>query len=216
MEKLELREASFGECLFSSIIYSAWLLFSACGTYFFLIFPEYNPAPWFLPLVLLLNSPFVILGIIGLKKTIISYHTRLVISKDEITLYRGRRMQRVPLSQVSEYGCAGFVYRSSFLFFCTVPKDEIADYADENMHNAEYLFGEERVRKMLSTHLGQWQLKVGIFVYYAAKMRSEGHILIFSNGRPQYLQAVSKYMDTLPMLTGPVLYDNPKPWMINR
>lgn len=216
MNELELRETSFGECLFSSIIYGTWLLFSACVTYFFHIFPEYNPAPWFLLLVFLLNSPFIILGIIGLKNTIISYHTRLVISKNEITLYRGRKIQQVPLSQVSEYGCAGFIYRNPYLFFCTVPRDEIADYAEKNIHKAEHLFGRERVQKMLSTYLGQWQLKVGIFVYYTAKIEPKGRILIFRNGRPKYLHAVSNYMKTIPTLTGPVLFDNPKPWMINR
>lgn len=213
MNELELRETSLGECLFSSIIYGMFLLFSACVPFFFHKFPEYNPTPWFPLLVMLLFSPFVLLGIIGLKNTILSYHTRLVISKDAITLYRSKNMQRVPLAQVSEYGCACFIHRSSYLFFCTIPMEEIADYATQHLDRAEYLFGEARVQKMLSTELGQWQLKVGIFVHDAAKADIKGRIIIFRDGRPQYLHAVSDYMKTAPTLTGPVLFDNPKPWM---
>ena len=213
MNKLELREASLGECLFASIVYVVWLVFSVSVICYFCRFPEQDPTSQFpVMMLVLLLSPFMILSLSGLKDVIISYRTKLVITEEEITLYRGRNVRRVSLSQVSEYGCAGFVARKNYLFFCTVPQTEIEDYAAKNIERAWDLFGPDRVQRMITTECGVWQLKLGIFVYDAAKDKSQTQALIFRDGRPEALHAVSNYFKSAPVLTGPILVDAPRAW----
>ena len=217
MNKLELREASLGECLFASIVYVVWLVFSVSVICYFCRFTKQDPTSRFpVMMLVLLLSPFMILSLIELKNVIISYRTKLVITEEEITLYRSRNVRRVSLLQVSEYGCAGFVARKNYMFFCTVPRTEIEEYAAENIERAWDLFGADRVQRMITTECGIWQLKLGIFVYDAAKDKSQTQALIFRDGRPEVLHAVSSYFKLIPMLTGPILVDDPRPWTKNR
>ena len=213
MNKLELREASLGECLFASIVYVVWLVFSISVICYFCGFSEQDPSSRFPVIMLvLLLSPFMVLSLSGLKNVIISYHTKLAITEEEITLYRGRNVRRVSLSQVSDYGCAGFVARSNYLFFCTVPRKEIEDYAAKNIDQAWDLFGPDRVQRMITTEFGAWQLKLGIYLHDAAKDKTQTRTLIFRDGRPEALHAVSSYFKSDPVLTGPILVDNPRAW----
>lgn len=136
MEHLELRETSFRRCLISGIIYGGWLAFSVFVVYFFFAFPQFSPNPFFSYLMLLLFLPFIILGLVGLTNVILSYNTWLIISKDEVILKRGIWEQHMPISQITEYGCAGFVYRSSYLFFCSTSQSDIADFYNGNTYLA--------------------------------------------------------------------------------
>ena len=214
MERLELRETSFRRCLISSIIYGGWLVFSVFVVFFFFAFPQYSPNPFFSYLMFLLFLPFILLGLIGLANVILSYNTWLIISKDEIILKRGIREQHISTSQITEYGCAGFVYRSSYLFFCNTSQNDIIDFYNRYTHLAERFFGKERVKKMRTTQYGQWQLQVGVYVHAASKRKIRDNILIFRDARPAYLAEIYKILRTMPILTGPIMIDDPKPWRV--
>ncbi len=214
MEHLELREASVGDCILSCAVYGIWAGISTYVIYFLFAFPEHSPTPWFAYIMALIYLLFLIPCIIGLIKCCISYNTVLKITKDEVILKRGRRMQCVPLSQITEYGCAGFVYRNCYLFFCTKSKNEISDYAEKHFYLAKRYFGKRRVEEMRSTQYGLWQLKVGIYVKSALKSRRGDAALIFRDGRPKTLNAVYTYMKSKPILTGPILIDDPNPWKV--
>ncbi len=212
MEHLELRETSVGNFLLSCTIYGIWIAFSTYVIYFFFAFPEHCPTPWFAHIIALTYSLFLIPCILGLTKCFISYNTVLEISNDEVILKRGKRIHCVPMSRITEYGCAGFIYRDSYLFFCTSSKDEISNYARKNAHLAKRYFGKKRAKNMSATQYGQWQLMVGIYVKSALKSSHRDAVLIFGDGWPRTLKKVSHYMKTEPILTGPVLIDDPNPW----
>ena len=214
MEHLELRETSFWRCLISSIIYGGWLAFSVFVVFFFFAFPQSSPNPFVPYIMFLLYLPFIIIGFSGLVNVILSYNTWLIISNDEIILKRGTWERHMSISQITEYGCAGFVYRSSYLFFCNTSQRDITDFYNGNTHLAEHYFGKERVKKMLTTQYGQWQLQVGVYVQAVSKRKIRDNTLFFRDARPEYLAEIYKIMHTTPMLTGPILIDDPKPWLV--
>lgn len=214
MEHLELRETSFQRCVISCIIYGGWLVFSVSVVFSFFASPQYSLNSFFPYLLFLLFLPFIIWGLIGLVNTIQSYNTWLIISTDDIILKRGIREQHISASQITEYGCAGFVYRSSYLFFCNASQNDIIDFYNRNTHFAERFFGKERVTKLCTTQYGQWQLQVGVYVHAASKRKTNDTILIFRDARPAYLAEIHKVLHTMPILTGPILIDDPKPWIV--
>lgn len=164
--------------------------------------------------MLLLFLPFIIWGIIDLANVILSYNTWLIISKDEVILKHGIWKQHMAISQITEYGCAGFVYRSSYLFFCNTSQRDITDFYNGNTHLAERYFGKERVKKLLATQYGQWQLQVGVYVHAASKRKIKDNTLIFRDARPSHLAEIYNIIHTTPMLTGPIMVDDPKPWIV--
>ena len=210
MGNLKLRETSFRKCLVCSITYGGWFAFSVFVPCIFFVRPEFSPYLWVPFLLLLLYSPFIFMGIIGLIKIIISYNTWLIISEDEVILKRGKRVQHMSISEITEYGCAGFIHRSSYLFFCDEQQSNIIEFFERNRNLADRYFGKERAKKMCKTQQGLWQLQVGVYVHAASKRKTGDHVLFFRNDHPEHLNEVNKLIEKMPMRTGPKMIDDSK------
>ena len=212
MEKLELRESSLGWTITSCIIWSAWIAVSGGIMVFCITSTEPLPVPYLDYVLFVISLLFFLYSFYELLRSIASYNTKMIISKKELVIKKmGVPEITIPISNIHVFGCACFIHRNTFLYFCTRSQEEIRAFAEKNCEKGNSVFGKAQAEKLRKTEYGNWQLAVGLYVRLIH--RKPENVIVFGDGTPERLSLICNYLDKTPVLTGPGLINNQTPWL---
>lgn len=146
-------------------------------------------------------------------KSCIAYFETIEISESSILFCRfGLRKCQLELSQITVFGCAAFAHRNGYIFFSSTPRNKIMDFARKHQHNTLRLFGKNRINNLCRSEDGLWQLSVGTYVQMCRR-RDRKNIIIIEYASPEILKTISNYLQENPILTGPIILDQPEMWV---
>lgn len=211
MKGLVYRNCSVSLLIVSIITSAIVLILSIIG-----IYALFND-PTCLPVVRHIMTWIVGAGIcfpciIFIIASCIAFSERIVVSEDAVVFYRGKKqMGYIPCKQITVFGCAAFMHRNGYIFFCSEPIDSIMDFAQHHQKEMVHHFGKRRVEDASKTEEGYRQIAIGTYVEISRK-KNQKSIIILKNASLELLNSVKACLHMKPVLTGPIIMDNLNVW----
>lgn len=125
---------------------------------------------------------------------------KYVLTEDEMLCYVGNRItKRIPRADIRLFGSftAG---RSAWIFFCTASDEEISRLADKHWEKRILAFNRNQIDELEKTSVGIWQLKVALYLQFAAK-EHKGKVITVEFQK-QYVNETSALWGMEPFLAG--------------
>ena len=208
MKRFVYRNCSLSLLIASIIVSNVVLILSIIG-----IYALFND-PTCLPVVRHIMTWIVGAGIcfpciIFIIASCIAFSERIVVSEDAVVFYRGKKqMGYIPCKQITVFGCAAFMHRNGYIFFCSEPIDSIMDFAQHHQEEMIHCFGKSRVEAVSKTEEGYRQIAIGTYVEISRK-KNQKSIIILKNASSKQLNSVKLCLPLEPVLTGPIIMDYP-------
>lgn len=213
MKKLVYRNCSLSLLIVSIIVYSIAIILSLIGIY--TLYKSNDPT--FAPIArhitaLIIGAGFCLPCFIFIVTSCIAFNEKIVISENAVEFYCGQKqIEYIPFKQITVFGCAAFMHRNGYVFFCSEPIDNIIDFAQHHKKEMVRCFGESRVEAASKTEDGYRQIAIGTYVEISRK-KNQKSIIILKNASIKLLNEVKAFLPMTPVLTGPIIMDNPNIW----
>lgn len=210
--KLEYRNCTIGELIATFFVCGFAIIL--CGVGIYAVYMDENPA--FSPIMrnitaFVIGSVFCVPCIVLTCISCVSFTEKLVISEDAVIFYRGNKQVRHLTGQkITVFGCAAFMHRNGYIFFCETPLEEIYQFSQQHQQKAIRLFGKKRLMQDTKENERRYQIAVG--TYIQLERRNNERVIILKQASPRILKEIGSIFGKKPVLTGPIILDNPKPW----
>ena len=212
MKQIVYRNCSLGLLIVSIIICGVTISLSGMGLYVAL----FSKDPAFVPII----RHFVIFGCAGyciscilfIVMSCIEYTEKIIISEDAVELQRGKQKIRCISSQdITVCGCAAFVHRGGYVFFCSNSLEEILAFSQINSKKARQYFGKSRMVQAKTDSDLEFQIAVGTYIH-SQRRKNNARIIILKSPGPKTLKEIRDILHQEPIRTGPILMDYPNQW----
>ena len=150
-------------------------------------------------------------GILPWSGVVLSYLTQVHIYEDKLVyVHPLKRKKEIPISDITYWGCASFVIRSTAIYFCTADKETILRHLDDNWKHCIKAFTKDRVERLKTSQEGMLRLAVGTYVYKHFHFGKDVFVLYF--GSENRLKKLVQALKMDAMITGPILLDRLDIW----
>ena len=213
MKRIVCRNCSLGLLIVSIIIYGLAGILSGIGLYMALVVED----PAFIPVLRYIVVFFYAIGfcipcIVLIVMSCVAFTEKIIITEDAVELRRGKKqIGYIPCREITVYGCAAFMHRNGYTFFCSTPLDQILIFSERNQQKTVRFFGKHRVAQAESHSERMLQIAVGTYIH-SKRRKDYAQIIILKSATPKLLKEIGGLLHKEPVLTGSIIMDYPDAW----
>jgi len=205
-----IRGSSKGLLFLSSILACITISFSLFALYVFI--SDQVPETLRIPMIVFILFFFFVPGVMYLIMSVYSYFKKVCIYEDRIEFVRPfRKTRTITMSELSIWGCAAYVARSTIIFFCTTSQTDLLNYLDSHWKLCQRIFGSERIKQRKTDKDGVMQLAVGTYLF-RCMFYSRSDVFILDYGTVPRVKMIANILQRDALVTGPGLIDRASLW----